>query len=819
MNNTPQGRASSAVARLREIIKSMSELWRRSVNENEADAPIDLYVADADVIMLFMAPGADHSYGALLRYDQVARRDFDPHLANLETETATFLADLLFFQLKPTVPVAILPHHAIELERKLDEIGAKLVKKLVNWEAIIAEVEATSSRAYETSRAGLLEAEDTLETDPLGTEHSVERVRELLHDIAQSLRGHGGLGMLFRFDTLIRNDRLRHLDRLPLLDELGATTYLPSPFDADGKATGGAALLERRLQKTMTECGKTKPRRAAGGDASKVEVPRKRSRAIRNDAAALTQLAWLNDQIGGWQYFVEHDGSRRRVGSLVLISGSRRMADAVSALELTELERVLFTPLALLGHRSLDEYVRGSTPEVAAPGADVLESSLMINFLNTMQKSLSRATRSEEPQDIEKTLDQALQDHQTLIASWQDRQLVSRPASSDPVSAALIALKETGTSLDKLRALVGDLSVKAWQDFARAIAFLNYNNAGTGGGQRSIPPVQFAGYRQASAQAEKLRSYASRDEAPENPRPLQVELLIEEDPTHYTEFMCFGLWNLRHRALRTAQGCIEQALTIAEESGPSGGVDRCEALFVQAHLVKLCADAVDDIDRARLYMRQIDTILSDLYGSAAGEGADIAGPHWHGADDIRFAAEDFSIVCHRYYFGALGTPIADYDGTALLHMFERGLSLLRRLPDQQTYARLNYATEYCRQQLLGNLLHLALLVKFGHARIDRGDLQAFIPMEPRPELPAIESSIKEVVQTLIDVCEYLRREDVPLALPRASLLSESLASVGAEVWLGRQELADWFASVGAHWTFIDRQRMLYLDAIRQRQRH
>lgn len=822
MNRSAEGRAASAVARLHEIIQSMGALWHRSVAEGAAEAPVDLYVADANVIMMFMSPGEKHSYGAMLRYDQVARRELDRKLIELETRTAAFLADLLFFELKPTVPVGILPHHALELERMLDEIGARLIRTLVDWDAILAAVEQSSSRAYETSRARFEEAATTLSTaqgneGSIANEDSIANVKRLLRGIADSLRGDGGLGMLFRFDTLIKNDRLRHLDRLALLDEAGATTYLPSPFDAQGEAAGGVAMLQRRLERTMSELQKRRPRRQVA-DGGKAAPPRRRPRAIRNDAAALTQLAWLNDRLGESAYFVDHGGRRRRVGGLVLVSGSLLMARAVAELELTALERVMFAPLALLGHQSLDEYVRGSTPEAGTSGA-VLESSLMINFLDTMQRSLHRGTACSVQQDIELALAHARSDHQRLIDSWQQRQLVSRPASSDPVSEALLALEEAGTSLDKLRGLVSDLSVKAWQKFASSIAFLSYSNATTGGSKRNIPPVRFAGYPQADGQAEQLRAYAGKDDTQVDDRPLDVAALTEEDPSRYTEFMCFGLWNLRHRALSTAQGCIEQALTIAEESGPARSAELCEALFVQAHLVRLNARALEDMDRARQSMHRIDTIMSGLPELATGGQPGAAVRCWHGAGDIRFAAEDFSIVCHRLYFEVLGPNGAAYDGGALVSMFERGLALLGRLPAHDASAGLDYVTEYCRQQLLGNLVHLALLVKFGHTLTDRGDFQSFVPLDPRVELPIVEGPIAALVQGLIEVCEYLRRQDKPAALPKASLLSESLACVGADVWLGKQDLAGWFSSVDAHWTHIDQQRIRYLDGVRQRQRH
>ena len=59
--------------RLREVLIGMRNIWSRSLDEFSPDGAIDLYVVDADVVTMFMAPLMNHNYGALL-YDTPGMR-------------------------------------------------------------------------------------------------------------------------------------------------------------------------------------------------------------------------------------------------------------------------------------------------------------------------------------------------------------------------------------------------------------------------------------------------------------------------------------------------------------------------------------------------------------------------------------------------------------------------------------------------------------------------------------------------------------------------------------------------------------------------
>lgn len=824
----PEKEASTAVDRLHEVTGRMRALWRRSMDEKEPGGRIDLYVADTDVVLMFMRPAQLHNYGALLRYDKLARGSADSATANslnaLEKQTVEFLGKLLFFQLNPAVPVAILPAHEVELEYKLADIAAEAVPALERWPVITAALVEEARENHRRSCEALLSARSALPHDTDNSEESAIRIADLLNVILDGFRGDDAMAQLFRFNMLMANDRLRHIDRIALRNGAGQSVYLPAPTDAEGQPIASVATLERRLGKMMTETYLRQRRRPVTQKERESRGARARQRAIDSDARALAHLAWLNEQLDETEYFVEVNGANRRVGKLVLISGSQRIAHAVEELELTELQRVIFVPLALLGHEMMDDYLRGTAPEPAQSGNEALKSSLMINFLDSMQQSLSRAAEEGAQTPIVHALNKARKDHVRVVESWQGRELISRDGAPDPVTEALNSLERAGTSFTALGEFVNDLAIRAWQTFARSVAFFNYKNADARGLQRNIPPVCFdrLRYEVADQQARELRNFAFRHAGnaghagQPGEGPLNIHLLNREDPSHYTEFMCYALWNLGHRMMRLAQGCAEQALSIAEEAGRERIAERCEALFLRAHLMKLCAATPGDLDRARRSIQEIDQLLDGAAPMPDAQTGPVPFDAAFGASQLRFAAEDFSITCHRYYFNVLRPVPARYDGTAVLAIFERGVALLPLLPPADGGTPRDYVSEYARQQILGNLVQLALLVKFGHS-VDDGKFSVYSPLEPPPEASFIEERVKPLVSALIEVCTFLRDDPRP-GLPRASLLSASLAAAAADVWLNRSDLAHWFNTADTHSPAIDQQRVLYLDGVRQRQR-
>jgi hypothetical protein len=799
--NTPEiEEITHAILRLGELTETMNQLWRRSVAETAPDSEVDLYVVDADVVMMYMAPYRNHNYGTWLRDDSEARKTDGPDpLSNSEAEMVEFLGNFLFFRLNQSLPVALLPDHAVELENKLGALGATAIEEVHNWDALATELHRISENIYQASSTGLEAAEAALlahsgQQDGSGSTvlKTVEaEVSELFQKIFDSLRGQGAVFQLFRFEMLINNNRLLHLDRFPLFDEHGQTVYFPSPIGPDGKCVELVTRAEAEFSAAMSRY------------ASKQHPKRSRTRNVASDAKALAHLAWLNAQLRDEKYYLDVNGSRRRVGKLLLISGSQTIVRAVKDAKSSELHRVIFSPLSFLGHRLMDQYVEGVSSSAGTSSQETLESSLVANFLSSMQQSLSAAAESGVLNVIAHALDLAKRDQIKMVESWNATQLLSRSGVNDTVSRAILWLEDSGQSLHRLHGFLQDLSVATFHKFARSVAYLNYTNYAnvrTRSVLRNIPPVVFSG-EEANTQARALRLFGFQPQGAHTDGPLNIHKLRAEDATHYSEFMCFGLWSLGHLQSHGAKGCVEVALSIVEKAGDRRA-DHMEALFIRAHLLKLFAKSAHDLNRAV-------QCLEEAFDLNTGEGKK--------PPDLRYEAEKFSLCCHQLYLGAFRdrgkTPATE----ALLKTIEWGIDLLWKLPPAGDSVSRSYASEYMRQQLLGNLLHLGLMSQFGHLLGEKGEFQIFVPVEPDSLRIRIQELVTPLIPAFVELCEFLNSSPPDQDLPKSSTLSLSVAAVATDVWLAQSDIAGWFETDDSQLFLIDSLRFRHLTAIRLRQ--
>jgi hypothetical protein len=798
--NTPElVEVTHAIRRLGELTATMKQLWRRSVAETASDSDVDLYVIDADVVMMYMAPYHNHNYGTWLRDDQEARKTngSDP-LSNSEAKMVEFLGNLLFFQVNPSLSAALLPDHAAELESNLGAIGAAMLKELHSWEALPIKIRQISGNIYQTSWAGLEAAEAALLAEPEQQEGcgnavcrtAEEQVSELVQKILDSLRGQGAVYQLFRFDMLINNNRLLHLDRFPLVDENGHKVYLPSPIGSDGKRVELVARAEAEFSAAMSRY------------ISKQHPKRSRTRNIATDAKALAHLGWLNAHLRDEKYYVDVDGARRRVGKVLLISGSQAIVRAVKEVRSSELHPVIFSPLSFLGHPLMDQYTKGVSPGTGTSSQEALGSSLMENFLKLMQQSLSAAVESGVLNVIEDALKRAKYDQIRMVESWNATQLLSHSGVNDVISEAILSLERNGRSLDRLQRFLQDLSVTTWHKFARSVAYLNYTNYPHVRPQsvlRNFPPVVFSG-EEANRQARDLRLFGFQPQGAHTVGPLDIHKLTEEDSTHYSEFMCFGLWSLGILQSRGAKGCVEVALSIVEKAG-NRRADHMEALFIRAHLLKLFAKSANDLNHAMQCIQEAFDLNPDKETKPP---------------DLRYQAEKFSLCCHQLYLDAFRDDGKTPETEVLFQTVEYGIGLLSRLPPADDRS---YASEYMRQQLLGNLLHLGLLSKFGRLLREKGESALFVPPEPDAWQVRIHELVTPLIPRFVELCKFLNMSPPEQDLPKSSKLSLSVAAVATDVWLAQSNFAGWFEIDDSELFLIDTLRFRHLKAIRFLQGH
>lgn len=801
---TPKG-AAFAADRLREVLVSMRDIWSKSFEEIQPDGCIDLYVVDADVVQMFMAPLTTHNYGALLRYEGHARKDAGSSLMEVEARLVEFLGNLIFFQLRPAIPLILLPDHAEDLERVLNNVWIKASKELGKWEHIQAAITESANNVIETSKNQLASAVQTVAEKGEKT-HVVE---ELLDEIYRSLRGEGAIGELFRFDELMSGGRLCHLDQMAFQDEHGETRYLPPPLTESGKYIPSVSRLADRLKREMS---------------SRLNLAENSSRTfwIQRDAQAFSHLAWLNELFREEQWFVRMgDGTTRQIRQAVLISGSHLLPQAIDELELKPLRGCITTPLSFLGHRSMDEYFRRSSDNQcirmneANQGSQV---SALINFFDSMRAVLDSAIQTRNSNEISQAVKDVRSQHYKLTERWQNRQLFGEHSRMESVSAAITSLEESGKSLERLKDFLEELSVDAWQRFARSVTKLSLKSVTNDNAVlRNIPPVRFMRFDVAKEISGNLYRTGDNAKAREIADAIldksTIQKLKQEDSNHYTEFVCYALFGLVHRALRSAEGCAEVAWSIAQTNPTKGKLAKYiqgdEALYLLAHIIRLRARRSEHMKRAE------ECINIALNVSRKTSEVD----HIDHVDDIRYLAERFSIRCHQLYFECFG-PVGSRDillpikrdPMNLKLVYSEGSTLLSKINTINPENEGRYLFEYVKQQLLVNLAQIGLLLLYSSKRIGAERIEVYYAFDLGTKILTNEefSKFKNITQQLILQCEILDNDKTE-TLPRPSLLATSVAATSSSVFLNKHDLDKWFryGKVAA----IDGLRFKYLESV------
>jgi len=796
--------AAFASDRLREVLVSMRNVWNMSLDEVSSDGPIDLYVVDADVVMMFMSPLVKHNYGALLRYDGHARMDVGSDLKDFEGRLVEFLGNLIFFQLRSTIPLLLLPDHADDLERILNKVWEKALREIGTWEKIETAITESENNVIETSKDQLASA-DRAVGEGGKKEHIVE---ELLGKIFSSLRGEGAVGELFRFDALTSGERLMHLDHMPLQDKNGHTRYLPPPLTETGKYIPSVSRLADRLDREMAKL--------IGAD------DKSRRSWIRSDAQALAHLAWLNELFREEQWYVGigERSSQRQVRKIVLISGSYLLPKVIDTLELEPLKGCVLTPLSFLGHQMMDEYFQRSTilekplMDEASQGS---QASALINFCDSMRAVLNSAIKTHNLDETTRALKKVHEQQYKLAEKWQGRQLFGEHSRMEAVTAAIASLVASGKSLDSLKNFLEELSVTAWQSFARSVTMLSLKSVSCDHAVlRNIPPVRFMHFDVAKEISGKLYCTGDNARARENANVIldnsTIFKLKREDPSHYTEFVCYALFGLVQRTLRSAEGCAEVAWSIAQEKPMKDELAKYimgdEALYLLAHIIRLRAQRIENLERAA------NCIKLALEASSQTSAIDSLSH----TEDVRYTAELFSIHCHQRYFECLG-PVEHWqlsrierNQQRLMLTFLEGKNLLEIVNEAVHETEERYILEYVKQQILVNLAQIALFWLYPPERTDDNKIEVYRSSEIDKDFDKCREGINRITQQLFVQCQQLDNDETGL-MPKPSILATSVAAVSSSAFLNKRGLDGWIRNHNGKVAAIDGLRYMYLESV------
>lgn len=790
--------------RLREVLIGMRNIWGRSLDEISPDGDIDLYVVDADVVIMFMAPLMKHNYGALLRYGGHARKDTGSNIRELEARLVEFLGNLIFFQLSPTIPLLLLPGHAEDLQRILNRIGKDALKELGTWEQIHKAIANSAENVIQTSRDQLASAEQAVER-----RRKQQTVEDLLDKIFRSLRGEGAVGELFRFDALMSGERLMHLDHMPLQDKNGQSSFFPPPLTETGQYIPSVSRLADRLYREMAKRSGMKDRT--------------KQFWIRRDAEALAHLTWLNELLNEEQWYVAlGDGSEpRKVRKVLLITGSYLLPEVTRVLELESLKGCITSPLSFLGHCMMDEYFRRSRDNDQPFEWETnqgSQASALINFFDSMRAVLNAAIKTNNTDKIISVVNDICDQQYKMTEKWQGRQLLGRHSRMKGVSDAIASLEESGNSLDGLKNFLEELSIQTWQGFARAATMLSLKSVPPNMTVlRNIPPVRLMRFDEAQKISGKLYQTGDSAKARKNANAIlnkpTIRRLQKEDPSHYTEFVCYALFGLVHRILRSAEGCAEVAWSISQEKPTTGKHSRYikgdETLYLLAHIIRLRAHWLRHLSRAEKFI--------NLALEASRQTSEV--DQIDHVDDIRYSTELFSIHCHQRYFEGFG-PVgrwnhqahSEIDYQKLELTFFEGNQLLEKLYDIFYDKEVRYIFEYVRQQLLVNLAQIALFFIYPPERTAEDKIEVHRTSETDAIFEKYRDRIIDLIDKLVAQCQELSRDKTG-KLPKASILSTSVAAVSSAVFLDRNDFADWFNPKDGKVAAIDGLRYLYLETV------
>jgi hypothetical protein len=337
--------------------------------------------------------------------------------------------------------------------------------------------------------------------------------------------------------------------------------------------------------------------------------------------------------------------------------------------------------------------------------------------------------------------------------------------------------------------------------------------------RRNIPPVRFVNFDVARDISRQLYLFGdnstSRTKAENILTQKNIEALKRNDPTSYTEFICYALWALVMRNLQLASGCLTYALTLVPRDNASSPIRGDEALFLLSHTTRLQAKSISHISQARMFL----TASEALFKESVTESSDHR--------DIRFVGEEFSLKCHELYFRAwdIGNSVnpakrspSNFRIEEIASQFDRGLEILSAI-EAQSASEDVYITEYVKQQTLVNIVQLSLILSFGstpRSDVGEGLLEIFPRSSDRAFYEKREADAKKIAQALVDHCQMLQ-EDSRVELPDASILALIVAAVG-QAALNGETKAQFPAINEKSWIFspIDHYRFEYLEKIWQR---
>lgn len=807
---------AKAAIRLGDVLRSI-----RTVQADEdARKPdtVTIYAVDADIVNMFMSPTKNSNNGALLRFQQSARtaNETDNWLRGMEQRTVEFLSAFLLFELQNEQPMILLHSHADDLQRVLNQVFIKSRRQQESIETLIDRLSTAQQQIAETK----IEVARTT----IIAKHKEDAKAKHISDVLDQIRDcftEGPISELYRAHALSENSsnpRILHVDRFPFVNAIGSQKYMPVPVSEEG--THYLATYKRLSDRIFLKLK------------SKANIIGNKALSLRRDANAIGQLAWINDLLTQDEFYIHTGNGLKRVGQVKLISGSFLIPLAIELLELSKLESMVRGPLGYLGHGKMGPYfgnnqykeepdkniepTNNNKNEEITPLPETPEA--FADFLAELRDSFSKQSEKLDQKNKSEKATHALG---KLIPSWRDKQTIENPERFRGLQLAVSQLENSGHSLDGLRSFVAKWAAETFANFARLSALMSLR-AGDEIAitRRNIPPVRFLHFKETSNISRQLYLFGdsafSRKNAENIITQKNVETLKKDDPSSYTEFVCYALWALVMRNLQLASGCLNYALTLITKNNENNQfIKGDEALYLLAHTTRLQAKSISQIQQAKLYLKIAEKLCNETSPDTL-----ITQPR-----DIRFIGEEFSLECHDLYFRIWNTqpkgkpqPIPQIGIDEIVAQFDKGAELISAL-ENESYVDDLYVTEYTKQQLLVNSVQLGLILFFGSTpRLDLGE--GLLEIFPRlSEVSAYEGRMEKAVKlarALVEHCTMLQN-DPREELPDASILATTVSAVG-QVALLKNTSSQFPIRNDKNWIFspIDHYRFEYLEKVWRR---
>jgi hypothetical protein len=754
-----------AANRISEVTTSARKFGKYLSHDTEG---VTLFAVDTDVVQMFLSPAENRSYGAILRYQLHARKTSDPMFDEVEERLVEFVSTLILFDVLE-YPLALLPAHSDELGGNLNQI---FKKAKTTYDALKIEIENTNNALKILAVTNLTKAKEEARHDP--TLANDKAIAKLVSKVREKVFTSGPANELMRFDALsTQSERLKHIDRFQFFDAAEKQIYLPPPLlkNQANFVAPVQRLINRIYPQLVSFSGAATPSRLF---------------RLQRDAQALAHLAWVNDLLQRDEYFVKGKNGLQRVKKFNLITGSNLVPLALESLGLESLALSVVSPLAFLGHPIMQSYLDGSDVKTVELAGDkrhnVNSPTALLDFLEAIGASFSEAVVDEE--SYLKKIKGAVEEMKSLVSGWASQQLVNTKGIFSSIDEAVDELSSSGSNLDQLSRYLEGLSNRTFSQFARASSMVSLGFMAADDEsivKRNIPPVNFGHFEYAKLVCHALYSLGDSDSGRKNANATltkeNLKKLAKEDPSNYTEFICYTLWALVHRNLSLASGCASVAWSLVPTDDKRNPNDLSqyiygeESLYLMSHVKKLMARRADHLDEAEACL---------IAAKSMRHKAHLASPDQFLQDDARFEAESYSIECHRVYFQAFGQIGKRGKIEAQVPRVENLLVLAskgRTLLDSPLINTEDaYGAEYIKQLLLVNLVQIGLLCIWGAGRrqernIDDIEVFQLAPLN-RDEFVKFQND----TTCLVEQCERLSSNaDIRLSL---SHLSECVAVVG-----------------------------------------